>query len=373
MSDSHDSRAYAAGGDSEPPGHDPRNRLEGSRPLSGVMATEDTHEGATLSLQDVTVVFERGSLVRSIGQRRFRAEAVREVSLNLGPRDILAVVGESGSGKTTLGRVAIGLQRPTFGEVRYHGTLLSGQLSKNFQETRRHLQVVAQNPYESLNPWLKVGSAIVEPLVVHKLAPSRSAAFSRVRELLEVVGLNGDFADRYPRELSGGQRQRVAIARALALDPDVLVLDEVTSALDVSVRGQIVNLLCDLAEERDVSYLFISHDLHIAQAIAERVVVMFAGRVVEEAPASILFTNPQHPYTRELLSRRVHLEDVLRQQLPEAADESGAAPEAPASVGCPFRLRCPRAFEPCATQDPAPITVEAGHRVRCHLYGAADE
>ncbi|MCU1490356.1 MAG: hypothetical protein JWM85_1761, partial [Acidimicrobiaceae bacterium] len=263
-------------------------------------------EEPKLDLEQVSVTFGHGRAM-ALGRRQLRVAAVREVSLKLANREVVAVVGESGSGKTTLGRVAIGVQRPTAGEVRFSGRPLADELHRDFKGTRRRLQVVAQNPYDSLNPWLRIGPAIAEPLMVHGLAASRPEALERARALLETVGLAPVLAERYPRELSGGQRQRVAIARALALEPEVLVLDEVTSALDVSVRGQIVNLLWDLAEQRDVAYLFITHDLHVARAVGERTIVMLAGRVVEEGPTAEVFADPRHPYTRSLLTRRAQL------------------------------------------------------------------
>jgi oligopeptide/dipeptide ABC transporter ATP-binding protein len=258
--------------------------------------------------------------------------------------------------------LAIGMIAPDQGDVRFDGRPLGSLLKEDFKRTRRRLQIVMQNPYASLNPWMTVGAAITEALTFHGLVSGAKAAQSRIAELLEMVGLNPAYASRYPREFSGGQRQRLAIARALALEPEVLVCDEVTSAFDVSVRAQIINLLRDLAQRQSLAYLFITHDLHIARTISDRLAVMFSGRVVEEGPAGEVLTDPKHPYTQQLLAA---LPKLTRPPVPEGTVERGVSP-----VGCPFALRCPMVMDRCRLVDPPVVVTGPGRTARCLLYGA---
>ena len=256
---------------------------------------------AVLTVEDLSVVFGGRDGVAAWRRRGTPVKAIDDVSVDVWRHETLALVGESGSGKTTLGRVLVGLQRPTAGAVRLDGQDLTEVLRRDFVRTRRALQIIFQDPTGSLTPWLRVGDAIAEPLLVHGLVPDKAAARDRVAELLELVGLRPEHARRYPREFSGGQRQRIAIARALALDPEVIVCDEITSGLDASIRARIVNLLSDLRRQRRLTYVFITHDLHVARTVSDRIAVMSAGRIVELGPAAQVFDQPTHPYTQRLL------------------------------------------------------------------------
>lgn len=278
---------------------------------------------AVLRVSGLTVTFrgQTGVWPRRSGGA---VTALDDVSLDLRRHETLALVGESGSGKTTLGRVMLGVQPPTRGEVLLDDQPLAGLLHGDFVRTRRRLQVVFQDPGGSLTPWMTVQQAIAEPLLAHRIAPDRREAFRRVGELLELVGLRAAHAGRYPHEFSGGQRQRIAIARALALQPDVLVCDEVTSGLDASVRARVINLLADLHRERQLSYLFITHDLHVARVISDRIAVLRGGRVVELGDAEQVFRSPTHPYTRELLAAQ----PVLVSSEADTADVDAGVPPA---------------------------------------------
>jgi peptide/nickel transport system ATP-binding protein len=236
-------------------------------------------------------LFRRGTIVR----------AVDDVSFAVEPRETFGLVGESGSGKTTTGRCLLRLIEPTAGEVRFRGENLLAFDGARMRHARRELQIVFQDPYSSLNPRMRVREIVEEPLVIHRLG-SRAERSARADELLTLVGLDGSQLERYPHEFSGGQRQRIGLARALALNPSFLVLDEPVSALDVSVQAQVVNLLLDLQQRLELTYLFIAHDLRLVEHICDRVAVMYLGRIVEMGPTASIFRTPQHPYTRALLS-----------------------------------------------------------------------
>ncbi|HWB34851.1 MAG TPA: ATP-binding cassette domain-containing protein [Rugosimonospora sp.] len=263
--------------------------------------TVPSESDAVLAVESLSVEFGRRDGLWSWRRRSAPVRAVDDITIDVHRHETLALVGESGSGKTTLGRVLVGLQRPTAGSIRLDGRDLSEVLRRDRVRTRRALQIIFQDPTGSLTPWLRIGDAIAEPLLVHGLVPDRAAARRRVAELLEMVGLRPEHARRYPREFSGGQRQRVAIARALALDPEVIVCDEITSGLDASIRARIVNLLTDLRRQRRLTYVFITHDLHVARTVSDRIAVMSGGRVVELGPADQVFDRPNHPYTQRLL------------------------------------------------------------------------
>lgn len=282
-------------------------------------------------------------------------QAVSDVSFSIQPGETLALVGESGCGKTTLGRALVGLYATTRGSVRFKGQELGSMNTEQRQQTRCAIQMIFQDPYESLNPRLPVSDVITEPLLIHGIG-NRAERAERARELIAQVGLPVDALNRYPHQFSGGQRQRIAIARALAVQPKLLILDEPTSALDVSVQAQILNLLADLRRQHGLAYLFITHNLAVVSYLADRVAVMYRGRIVETGHTERLLDSPAHPYTRLLLDSapgRGKLEA-------SAADMSRGD-----SGGCAFAARCPRAATACAV---APVlhTVSAGQAVACH-------
>jgi oligopeptide transport system ATP-binding protein len=294
-----------------------------------------------------------------------KVHALSDVSLSLGEGETLGVVGESGSGKSTLGRCILRLIEPTRGSVRFMGQDLLQLDRKALRGMRRELQIVFQDPYSSLNPRMTVRSTVGEALRVHRLTHGGAEEEQRVAELLDQVGLRRDFMQRYPHELSGGQRQRVGIARALAVRPKLVICDEPVSALDVSVQAQIVNLLKDLSEALGLSYLFIAHDLSVVRLMAQRVAVMYLGRVVELGTVEAVYAQPRHPYTRALLSAVPELGNRERRRLPLLGDPP--SPLSPPS-GCPFHPRCPDA-QPglCDRELPALRELAPGQRAACHL------
>lgn len=314
---------------------------------------------AVLSVRELTKHYR----VRVAG-RRATLHAVDEVSFEIHPGETVALVGESGSGKSTTAHCILRLEEPTSGRVLFEGEELSAASHSRLRELRRRIQIVFQDPTDSLNPRKTVGFAVGEPLRVHSLAEGRQAR-ERVAEIFDLVGLQPDHVKRYPHQLSGGQRQRVGIARALVTDPSLVVLDEPTSALDVSVQGKLLNLLNDLQGRLHLSYLFITHDLGVVRYIADRVLVMYAGQIVEAAPTEALFRRPVHPYTRALLDAVPVDSPAQRRPRPPLRGEPYAAIDP--REGCRLVGRCPWAAEECE----APVLlreVEAGHLVRCVGY-----
>ena len=293
-------------------------------------------------------------------------KAVDGISFDLLPQETLGLVGESGCGKSTAGRTVLSLYNATDGQVFFGKTELTNLSSKELRPIRQKMQMIFQDPQDSLNPRMTVGSIISEPLLEHTKV-SRSERAGRVEELLQAVGLNPQYMNRYPHEFSGGQRQRIGVARALAVNPEFIICDEPIAALDVSIQAQVVNMLEDLQERLGLTYLFISHDLGMIRHIARRVAVMYLGHIVEIATSEDLYARPQHPYTQALLSA-VPIHDPVREATREQIILTGDVPSpADPPSGCPFRTRCFKAEARCAENLPETREVAAGHQVACHL------
>ena len=302
------------------------------------------------------------------GKHRDRTvHAVDEVDMTVAPGEVVGLVGESGCGKSTLGRVIAGLYEPSGGRLFYAGKEMDRLTPAERRQATIDIQMVFQDPMSSLNPRKRVIDTVGEAPVFHGLVPAAEKS-AYVDEILDRVGLDASYKQRLPHQFSGGQRQRIGIARALAVKPKFLVCDEAVAALDVSIQAQILNLFMDLQEELALTYLFISHDLGVVHHIADRVVIMYLGRVVEEAPKAEVFAHPNHPYTKALLAdvprldRRHQDFHPIRGELPSPIDPP---------PGCHFHPRCPLAFERCRVERPALKTVAPGHKSACHLNDAA--
>ena len=304
----------------------------------------------------------RGVFRRQVGTIR----AVDGLDFEIRERETLGLVGESGCGKSTAGRVILRLHDATAGRIVFRGTDVTALDGEALRQLRPRMQMIFQDPQDSLNPRMTVGSIIGEPLVEHGVVKGGRLR-ERVEELLEAVGLDPGFANRYPHEFSGGQRQRIGVARALALNPEFIVCDEPIAALDVSIQAQVVNLLEDLQERLGLTYLFISHDLGMIRHIADRVAVMYLGRIVELAPSDALYREPRHPYTRALLSA-VPIHDPEREAHRERIILSGDVPSpADPPPGCRFSTRCPMAAPECAQREPEWRELHPGHWAACHF------
>ncbi len=293
--------------------------------------------------------------------------AVDGISFSIEEGEVFSLVGESGSGKTTTGKLVLRLIEPTSGRIVFQGTDITSMSKKEIRPMRRHMQIIYQDPYASLNPRMRVGEAIMDPLLIHRIAQGREAR-EMVLEMLEKVGLTPPetFFNSYPAYLSGGQRQRVAIARAMITRPKLVVADEPVSMIDVSLRASILDLMMDLRREFGSAYLFITHDLAVAKYISDRIAIMYLGKIVEVGRTRDLFRNPLHPYTKALLSaipvptpgrRRERIK--LKGEIPSAID---------IPTGCRFHTRCPLAFDLCSREEPELVEVEPGHFVACHLH-----
>ncbi len=293
--------------------------------------------------------------------------AVDGVSFDIWRGKTLGLVGESGCGKTTTGRAILQLMRPTAGAVYFEGTDLCQLSDKDLRPFRKGIQIIFQDPYASLDPRVTIGTAIAEPLMIHKICQTKEEARERVQELMRRVGLNPYFINRYPHEFSGGQRQRIGIARALAVDPDFVVLDEPVSSLDVSIQAQILNLLQDLQAEMDLTYLFIAHDLRVVRHISDRIAVMYLGLIVELARGLDIYDAPLHPYTQALLSAVPWTDPRLARQHQRIILEGEVSSAANLPSGCRFHPRCPMAEDRCRVEAPALREVRTKHWVACHL------
>ncbi len=321
---------------------------------------------STEPLIEVTGLTKHFPVRAAKGLRSIRStvQAVNDVSFEIGRGETLGLVGESGSGKTTAGRCILRLIEPSAGSIRFEGREMVGMSRSELRQLRREIQIVFQDPQASLDPRLTVGSAISEPLRIQKVAGNHD---DRVAELLSLVGLAPDHAQRFPHEFSGGQRQRIGIARALALNPAFIVLDEPVSALDVSIQAGVINLLQDLQNELSLSFLFIAHDLSVVRHLSKRIAVMYLGRIMEVGPAEEIYTKAAHPYTQALLSAvpepDPEFEKIRRRIVLEGEVPSPINPPS----GCPFRTRCPKAESLCAEQLPELKDRGQGHPVACHF------
>ncbi|MCI4371985.1 MAG: ABC transporter ATP-binding protein [Thermoplasmata archaeon] len=336
--------------------------------ISPPVAPAQLPPGTVISAQNLKRYFElKQGFFSSFRGEQLYVKAVDGVSFDLAEGEILGLVGESGCGKTTTGRLISRLETPTEGKILFEGTDIAGLTPREMFDFRRELQMIFQDPYESLNPRFSVLRAVSEPLLIHGIANSREQREELVIRALEDAGLRPgqDFLDRFPHEMSGGQRQRVAIARAMVLNPKVVIADEPVSMLDVSIRAGVMNLMLDLRDKYRIPYLFITHDIAVARYMSDRIAVMYLGRIVESGPTEQVVLRPTHPYTRALLSavpvpdpEHAYSQVPIKGELPSPIDLPS---------GCRFRTRCLFAQEICTTTAPPNVEVAPGHSAECHF------
>ncbi len=290
-------------------------------------------------------------------------KAVQNISFELNKGETLGLVGESGCGKSTLGRCLIKLIEPSSGKIFFKGQDITNASGEKLRELRKHMQIIFQDPYASLNPRMTIGSILEEPLIIHNLYKTEAERLARVRELIDLVGLRPEHLSRYPHEFSGGQRQRVGIARALAVNPELIICDEPVSALDVSIQAQVINLLMELQQKLGLTYVFIAHDLKVVEHVSTKVAVMYLGEIVEYANAEELYTNPKHPYTKALLSA-IPVPDPKPREQRIILTGDVPSPISPPS-GCYFHPRCPIATDECKSNKPELKNVGENHFASC--------
>ena len=333
----------------------------------GATSMADGRINSNLPLLEVKEVVKHYPVTGGVFLREIASvKAVDGVSLEILPGETLGLVGESGCGKSTLGRLILRLEEPTRGDIRFRGKSILGYDAKTMRSLRREMQIIFQDPFSSLNPRKNVAHIVGEPLYVHGMT-NRQEREARVLDLLEVVGLKREHMRRYPHQFSGGQRQRIGVARALALHPKLIICDEAVSALDVSIRAQVINLLQDLQDQFGLTYLFISHDLSVVEHISDRVAVMYLGKLVELANSKTLYAAPFHPYTQALLSAApVPDPKCKRSRVVLSGDVPSPIDPPP---GCRFHTRCVFAREACSQQEPLFREIQPGHFAACHYVG----
>jgi oligopeptide transport system ATP-binding protein len=350
------------------------SQMTDTTPVGGTTATTSDPVVTVRNLVKHFPVRSRGLIRRQIGE----VHAVCDISFDINRHETLSLVGESGCGKTTTGRLMLNLMPATSGAVTYNGRDITKLSRGEMRPLRRDMQIVFQDPFASLDPRITINEIIAEPLRIHGLYSGDGKGRAKVRDLLRQVGLNPEHGNRYAHEFSGGQRQRIGVARALALQPKVLVLDEPVSALDVSIQAGVINLLEDLQDDLGLSFLFISHDLSVVRHIADRIAVMYLGRIVESAPVEELFRRPSHPYTQALISA-IPLPDPQKERQRHRVVVTGEVPNPvnPPS-GCRFRTRCPKFAneltsaeqDRCINELPALVERGSGHPAACHYAEA---
>lgn len=329
--------------------------------MNKVSVSEKTADEVIFAVSHLRKNFSAGGM----GKHKKIVRAVNDVSYTLKARQTFSLVGESGCGKSTTGRASLRLIEPTSGKIFFHGKDVTGFKGHEMMEFRRHLQMIFQDPYSSLNPRMTIDKIVEEPLVIHKSAP-RSEYKDQVADILNQVGIRSDQFHRYPHEFSGGQKQRISMARAFILNPEIIVCDEPVSALDVSIQAQVLNMMRRLQNTYGVAYLFISHDMSVVRYISDRIGVMYLGSIVEEADTEELFAHPLHPYTQALLSAVPEADPAVRKDRIVLEGEIPSPLNMP--DGCPLCTRCKYATDRCKAELPKRIEAAPGHDVACHLY-----